>query len=363
MVTTVQATLGTRALGRLLRLVMRLPASRLRQLVGPAPRNDDGVELDLQLQVLLALRARTGFRELHDGPPAVARLEMDRGARVAAGRPPPILTRDGVLPGARGPRRVRWYRPGPPSRQGPSVTTRRRTSDPLLVYFHGGGFVSGSLDSHDVLCRRLALGAGCEVVSVDYRLAPENPFPAAVDDALAVYRALADGSRPIIVGGDSAGGNLAAVVCQLARDVPPVGQLLIYPATDMRRVDPSHQLFADGYLLTRESMDWFQDRYQPNVEDPRASPLLAADLTGLPPAVLHVAGFDPLRDEGRRYARALEAAGNRVIFREHGSLIHGYANMTALDGPAGAVASLADDLRELFSAYRSASSASAASLW
>ncbi|MFM2067044.1 MAG: hypothetical protein RLZZ584_1953 [Pseudomonadota bacterium] len=221
---------------------------------------------------------------------------------------------------------------------------------PVLVYFHGGGWVIGDLDTHDTLCRELANASGCAVVAVDYRLAPEHRFPAAVDDALAATRWVArqaatlqlDASR-LAVGGDSAGGNLAAVVCQLARDATRSGsapalpialQLLIYPATDMRRGAPSHTSNGQGYLLTRETMDYFCGHYIPpgpagagQLDDPRASPLLHLDLAGLPPALVLTAGFDPLRDEGLLYADRLSAAGVRCTHVCYERQIHGFITM------------------------------------
>ena len=230
---------------------------------------------------------------------------------------------------------------------------------PVLVYFHGGGWVIGDLDTHDSLCRALANASGCAVVAVDYRMGPEHRFPAAVDDALAATRWVhthaaelrLDPAR-LAVGGDSAGGNLAAVVAIAARDagdLPVAFQLLIYPATDMRRVHPSHTANGDGYLLTRDTMAYFHDHY---IDDPkhdidwRASPLLHADLAGLPPALVVTAGYDPLRDEGLAYAGALTAAGNRasqVCFERQ---IHGFITMgKVLDEAHTAVALCAAELQ------------------
>ena len=209
----------------------------------------------------------------------------------------------------------------------------------LLVFFHGGGWVLGDLDSHDASCRFLAHHAGVSVLSVDYRLAPEHPFPAAPDDALAAFNFAVDKASDwghdrdhIGVTGDSAGGNLAAVLCLDLRgaEVQPALQLLFYPATDMVSERPSYDEFAEGFFLTRQQMDWYKDRYFRNSgsdpADPRLSPLLADDLSDLPPAHVVVAGFDPLRDEGEAYAAALAAAGVPVSLRRHGGLIHGFVN-------------------------------------
>jgi acetyl esterase len=214
---------------------------------------------------------------------------------------------------------------------------------PALVYFHGGGWTIGDLDTHDVLCRQLCAAAGVTVVSVDYRLGPEHRFPAAVDDCVAATRWLQrqgaslglDPTR-LAVGGDSAGGNLAAVVALVLRDAgdpAPAFQLLVYPATDMRAVAPSHTVNGQGYLLTADSVAWYRGHYIAEAaqwSDWRASPLLAADLTRLPPALVLTAGFDPLRDEGRQYADALSAAGNRVQYICFERQLHGFITMSKL---------------------------------
>ena len=219
----------------------------------------------------------------------------------------------------------------------------------LLVYLHGGGWVVGSIDTHDPVCRFLAHAADVGVLAIEYRRAPEHRFPAAVDDAFAAFRwaagnAGALGCDPARVGvaGDSAGGNLAAVVAQLAaRDggARPALQLLSYPVTDVSRKHPSYRLFADGYFLTEREMDWYRGHYLPDegaARDPRASPLLASDLHGLPPAVVLTAGFDVLRDEGEAYARRLAEAGVPVRLRRHAGLIHGFCNATGMSRSARA---------------------------
>ena len=206
---------------------------------------------------------------------------------------------------------------------------------PALVYFHGGGWTIGDIDTHDVLCRQLAIGARCVVVSVDYRLAPEYPFPAAVDDCFAATRYVADNAArlnigAVAVGGDSAGGNLAATVSILARDAggPAIAfQLLVYPATDQRLATASHERNAQGYLLTRDAIDYFRRAYLPKEKDWtdwRASPLLARSHADLPRALVITAGYDPLLDEGRAYAERLKAAGVRVEYREYADMVHGF---------------------------------------
>ena len=234
---------------------------------------------------------------------------------------------------------------------------------PALVFFHGGGWVIGDLDTHDTLCRELANGAGCAVVSVDYRLAPEHVFPAAVDDCVAATRwvhahAQALGLDPtrMAVGGDSAGGNLAAVTALLVRDQGPAPlaaalrhQLLIYPATDMRRVSPSHESNAQGYLLTRDMLSYYRDHYMGadgQDDDWRASPLLHPQLAGLPPALVITAGFDPLRDEGLQYAQRLSEAGVACTYSCFARQIHGFILMgRMLDEAHDAVALCAASLR------------------
>jgi acetyl esterase len=212
---------------------------------------------------------------------------------------------------------------------------------PVVLYFHGGGWVIGSLDTHDNTCRRLAMAADCAVVSVDYRLAPEHPYPAAAEDCMAALRWVDENAATlrvdrakIAVAGDSAGGNLAAVVAQMARDTggPAVRfQLLIYPATDATCELPSMQENAEGYFLTRDGMRWFWHHYLGDpaaVRAPYNSPLCAQDLSGLPPAYVITAEFDPLRDEGEAYARRLSASGVSVRLRRYDGMIHGFVSMT-----------------------------------
>lgn len=211
---------------------------------------------------------------------------------------------------------------------------------PALIYFHGGGWVVGNLDTHDVCCRDLANGARCIVVSVDYRLSPENKFPAAADDAYAAAlwvaeqaSALGVDSNRIAVGGDSAGGNLATVACLMARDrggPALIYQVLIYPVTDFNLDTPSYRENAEGYYLTREKMAYFWNQYLANQADGAhsyASPLRRVDLRGLPPALVVTAGYDPLRDEGETYARRLEEAGVAVTLARYQDMIHGFLLM------------------------------------
>jgi acetyl esterase len=212
---------------------------------------------------------------------------------------------------------------------------------PVLVFFHGGGWVIGDLDTHDGICRSLANAAGCVVASVDYRLAPEHHYPVAAEDAYAATRwviaeapRLGVDGRRVAVGGDSAGGNLAAVICLMARErgEPSIAfQLLVYPAVHHAFDTPSYQECAEGYLLTLNGMRWFWGHYLARPEDgrqPHASPLLARDLAGLPPALVITAEYDPLRDEGEAYAARLREAGVSVTLTRYPGMIHGFFRMT-----------------------------------
>ena len=230
---------------------------------------------------------------------------------------------------------------------------------PALVYFHGGGWTIGDLDTHDILCRQLAAGARCAVFSVDYRLAPENPFPAAVDDALAATKYILSNPGPlkidagrVAVGGDSAGGNLAAVVALELKKHNLAYQLLIYPATDQRCEFDSYQRNGEGYLLTNEAIHFFRAGYLPQQNDWtdwRASPLLAADHRGVAPAYVLTAGFDPLVDEGRAYAEKLTASGVEVEYREYPDMIHGFILFGGvLDTANAAIAECCTRLRAAF---------------
>ncbi|HUQ73378.1 MAG TPA: alpha/beta hydrolase [Burkholderiales bacterium] len=273
-----------------------------------------------QVAELLLRAARSPLPPYHTVSPFVAR-RIYRDTRAALAPKPPELAEVRLL--ATQNFALRVYRPV----LGETL--------PALVYFHGGGWTIGDVDTHDVLCRQLALGARCVVVSVDYRLAPEYPFPAAVDDCLAATRYVAENAAKlkiggIAVGGDSAGGNLAASVALLARDAggPALAfQLLIYPATDQSCATASHERNAQGYLLTRDAIRFFRRAYLPDEtdwKDWRASPLLAKSHANLPPAVVITAGYDPLLDEGRAYADRLSAAGVKVTYREFADMVHGF---------------------------------------
>lgn len=305
--------------------------------------------LDPQAKALLDLIETRGVPPVHLLAPGEARRAYsERRFYTQPAAPPLAQVSELRLPGPGGEIGLRCYRPEDAGEGAPA-----------LLYFHGGGWTIGDLDTHDVLCRELALQAGCAVLSVDYRLAPEHPFPAAVDDARAALRWLraqapALGLDParIAVGGDSAGGNLAAVAAIALRDEagPPLRfQLLIYPATDMRAAAPSHRANGQGYLLTADSIAYFRSHYLADAaqwSDWRASPLLHPDLSRLPPALVVTAGYDPLRDEGRQYADALSAAGSPAQYVCFERQIHGFILMgRVLDEANTAVALCAQALR------------------
>jgi acetyl esterase len=245
---------------------------------------------------------------------------------------------------------------------------------PVLLWYHGGGFVTGSLDTHDSACRMLANRADCIVVSVDYRLAPEHKFPAAVEDSEAALKWVAlhaaefgGDSRALAVGGDSAGANLAAVAAILARDAahPKLAfQLLVYPCVAPEPETPSHHKFKEGYVLSRNSITYFFKQYvrsAKDFKDFRYAPLVLDDLSGLPPALVIVAGFDPLRDEGIDYAKRLIEAGNRVRLTNYEGMVHGFYLMGgAVEGAKRAVAESAAALREAFDSARGVETRSAA---
>ncbi len=316
------------------RFVCGLPP-RAQQLLFGKPPVVDGQRLAVDIHALLWLdRLVSDDGRSRDRGVEETRAERLNEARIVAHRPPIEMERvEGLeLTGPAGPIRARLYTP--PGTQDPA---------PLLVYLHGGGWVIGGLDTHDDPCRFLASNAGAKLLSIDYRLAPEHPFPAAAEDAFAAYEwALANAERlgadpaRVAVGGDSAGGNLAAAVCLMAREAgapSPAMQLLIYPVTETAGKASSRRTFAEGFLLTRGDMDWFEERYLPpgvDREDPRVALLGATDLAGLPPAYIAVAGFDPLRDEGIAYAERLREAGVQVALRRHPGLVHTFANLTAI---------------------------------
>ena len=289
--------------------------------------------LDPHAQALLTLMIERGVPPTHTLSPQDARRFYVERRAVTQPPPRPLAeVRDlaaTALPNGLADIPLRLYRPA--GLTGPA---------PTLVYYHGGGWTIGDLDTHDSLCRDLAHAGHCVVVAVDYRMGPEHRFPAAVHDVLAATRWLQQqagtlglDAQRFAVGGDSAGGNLAAVVALAWRDagqaIPLKFQLLIYPATDMRAGAPSHTHNGQGYLLTAETIAYFRGHYldEADLADWRASPLLHGNLAGLPPALVITAGFDPLRDEGRQYADALSAAGSTAQYVCFERQIHGFITM------------------------------------
>jgi acetyl esterase len=296
--------------------------------------------LDLQAKSYLDLLANLGAPPLHTLQAAEARVAYKKARALAQPEPPQVARVEALeAAGPGGPIPLRAYRPQG-SREGEVL--------PVLVFMHGGGWTIGDLDTHDVPCRELCNRAGCAVIAVDYRLAPEHRFPAAVDDAIAAVRwiaahapQLAIDPRRLAVGGDSAGGNLAAVTALTLRDSggpPLVLQLLIYPATDFRANTPSHAQNGSGYLLTREAIDYFTNSYLTSahdISDWRASPAFAPSFRGLPPAFVLTAGYDPLRDEGAQYAQLLRDAGVAVEYVCFDAQIHGFITMSKVIDAAG----------------------------
>lgn len=314
-----------------LRGALAIPPGVRARLIGPPPRNDRGTALDAGLHLMLWLERRIP-KPITGGTPDVARASMLASIPLVECAPADVPTADTTVAGVP----VRVY---------------GAAQAPVLVYLHGGGWVCGDLRTHDRLCRRLCAEAGLRVISVDYRRAPEFPFPVPLEDSLAVTRTvLRECPGPVGIGGDSAGGNLSAVICQLLRDAGepmPALQVLIYPAVDHRRLAASHATFAAGYLLGAADIDWYHAHYAaPDPLDPRVSPLLAARHEGLPPAIVVTAGFDPLRDEGEAYVATLRGAGVPVTHLDAADLVHGFVLMD------GAIAGADREVRRLIAALR-----------
>ncbi len=348
-------TLGQRVAHQLAKAVTGLPPAVQVRLSGKPAVQIDGDTLAPEVQLSLALLARRREPPPEAMTPAEARTLRRRLAAVYGGRPAAVGAVRELEIDASVAIRARHYVPVADGGSRP----------PLLVYFHGGGFTFGDLDTHDGVCRLLCRHAGAHVLAVDYRLAPEHPFPAAVEDARAALawahaNAAELGADParVGVGGDSAGGNLAAVAAQLAAHdggPAPVLQLLIYPTVDFTTRRRSRELFGEGFLLSNQQMDWFEANYLgPGSEpasDPRASPLLAEDLSGLAPAFVVTAAFDPLRDEGEEYARALQAAGTAATLRRFPGFIHAFIGAAGVSRTCReAVVEIAGVTRAMFAA-------------
>lgn len=321
------------AKGTVMRSLMKLPKPVIRKLAGK-PIVVDGKTLHPEMQLVLRLEKLEG--------PSVETLPITRGrkqvvssARLAGGSPSIGAVTDRTIDGPAGKLNLRFYTP-----------SGMRGAAPALFFIHGGGWIYGDLESHDATCRFLAEEAQVRVIAVDYRLAPEAPFPAAFDDTWAAYQWIVDHAQGIgvdvhrlAVGGDSAGGNLAAIIAQQAvrEDFhPPTFQLLIYPATDFVTESASRTTYAKGYYLTKAFMDLANENYllgDEELDDPRLSPV-RNDVKGVAPAYVVTAGFDPLLDEGKDYADKLRDAGVPVEYRCEEGLIHGFANMVALGSAA-----------------------------
>jgi acetyl esterase len=307
--------------------------------------------LDRRAQRLLDMMAATGggganptAAERRAGLVALATMAEDASTQVAV--------EDREIPGPAGALPIRLYAPAGPT----------DGLAPGLVFFHGGGWVAGSLETHDGLCRRLCEAAGCRIVALDYRLAPEHPFPAALMDCLLAVNWVANHAASlgldrtrIAVGGDSAGGGLAAAVCQIARDAggPPIAlQLLVCPILDVGRRTGSREAFGEGHFITQAAFQRDLADYVPDgaaLDDPRLSPLHAVGLRGLPPALIHTAEFDPFRDEGEAYAEALRAAGVEAAIERHPGMIHYfYVLARAIPYAETAAAQIGDQLRTMF---------------
>lgn len=304
------------------------------------------MSLDPQVRRLLDIIAQSDLPPINSLSPAKARQQMIDGSAALGKLDAVDSVEDRTVPGSGGAIPIRIYRPA-----GERL--------PIVVYFHGGGWVLGNIDTHDGYCRSLANASGAIVVSVDYRLAPEHKFPAAVEDAYDAVRwvsenAIAIGGRsgPLAVAGDSAGGNLAAVVPLMSRDRsgPSIGcQVLIYPITDRDLDTGSYREVANDHFLTRDAMIWFWDEYcEPETDRDHAylSPLRAENLQGLPPALVITAGYDPLRDEGEAYARKLRQAGVAVTLTRYDGMIHGFARrFDLLDKAHAALEEVADVIK------------------
>ncbi|TAK23783.1 MAG: alpha/beta hydrolase [Chloroflexota bacterium] len=307
--------------------------------------------LDPEARAVLDATAALGLPPMEEGTPEVARAAMIERRKLVAGEPRPVASIvDRLIPGPVGDIAVRVYRPRPGAL-------------PALVFFHGGGWVIGTIDTHDPICRDLAVLGDCAVISVGYRLAPESRFPAAADDAFAATRWTIDNADElgidagrVSVGGDSAGGNLAAAVALMARDRGYLDlkyQLLIYPVTDHGFDTPSYLANAEGYGLTRAQMIWFSNHYLANAGDathPYAAPLRAPSLAGLPSAYVVTAGYDVLRDEAISFVERLRADRVAVEHVHYDGLIHGFFGMGAAIRVANAA--VQDAARALGAALR-----------
>ncbi|MHA7665704.1 alpha/beta hydrolase [Mycolicibacterium sp. HS_4_1] len=324
-----------RAQRQAVRVFARAPRPIVRRLAAKAPTNTHGETLSPEVHLALALLNRLPGADYSDKPVADARRHLLDEAVVFGETLGPFAVEEHLsMPGPAGTIPATRYR------------AEAGMANGLIVYFHGGGWVLGDRASTESVARFLAVHTGADVLSVDYRLAPEHPYPAAIDDGFAawdyaVQHAPVWGIEPdrLVVAGDSAGANISAVLAQRLRDTghPPRLQVLFCPVTDLSTEHPSYAEFADGFFLTRKQMRWFKNHYladPDHAHHPGASPLLAADVDGVAPAYIGVAGFDPLRDEGIAYAERLLAAGVPTTLHRASSMIHAYVNITRVSPTA-----------------------------
>lgn len=335
----------------LLRGLLLLPGAVLDRLAGSLPAGSELIAPDQK--ILAALSTAIGADSVEGIPVEVQREQTDESASLVSDAPPEggLSVTEHAVAGADGPLRMRLYRPMPAD----------GVPAPLLVWFHGGGWVVGSITSHDASLRMLALRSGVPIATVEYRLAPEHPWPAAPDDCLAAWRDIRErasefGAAPerLLVGGDSAGGNLACVLClelNWADEPMPLGAVMLYPVTDLAGKSESYHQFENGFFLSGEKMDFYRDSYLPDGidrADPRVSPLRAKLLRGLPPTYLATAAADPLRDEGEALAERLREEGVEVEV-DRFPAIHAWFNMTVAPSSRAALTVLAAKVARLAS--------------
>ena len=335
----------------LIKLLFKLPPSILIRWSGKKQIEKGYRKLDPGFQYLMKIMENIGAKLDTSKPAAELRKEFEeRRGLLLLSLPSGVRITDHVVKSNGAEIKVREYSPE-------SIGSIY----PAVVYFHGGGWVFGSIETHEAFTGFLAKELKAKVFSVDYRLAPEHPYPIPLVDCEAAFNWVKENSSDlginpnrVSIGGDSAGGNLAASLCVKRKQEElsmPKAQLLIYPVTDLTLKHPSIDEMAEGFFLTKDSMEYFRDNYLENrelIKDPLVSPLFAEDLSGHPPAVVVTAGFDPLRDEGDQYAQALRNANVEIYHRTHDSYIHGFVNMMLVDGVDYALKRICDDFKKIF---------------
>ena len=335
----------------LIKLLFKLPPSILIRWSGKKQIEKGYRKLDPGFQYLMKIMENIGAKLDTSKPAAELRKEFEeRRGLLLLSLPSGVRITDHVVKSNGAEIKVREYSPE-------SIGSIY----PAVVYFHGGGWVFGSIETHEAFTGFLAKELKAKVFSVDYRLAPEHPYPTPLADCEAAFNWVKENSSDlginpnrVSIGGDSAGGNLAASLCVKRKQEElsmPKAQLLIYPVTDLTLKHPSIDEMAEGFFLTKDSMKYFRDNYLENrelIKDPLVSPLFAEDLSGHPPAVVVTAGFDPLRDEGDQYAQALRNANVEIYHRTHDSYIHGFVNMMLVDGVDYALKRICDDFKKIF---------------